>query len=1082
MQKALDRLLANTNALRLLRDILSKPDTSLFGTRDPSCICRNKHSRSLQLDDDDDGNTNRRKLSREEEKQEEQSLPENLFRKISVDSPETIGLRYSPSSGRSPLTTGSAKAKLKQVHLQRKAKDVESHDTAINVQTTSSSRACSPRPYLSDASRWLQRLMVWERREGVTGIREVLTEMRAQGFDFSEAGDKAKNIWNLLCKHRELWGVSLEYAADVRSRTGKVWDALYIAIMRQCCQDGDPATLRWHAYFKDRYHVPCEPLKAIIGAVFQSQRLSTTFKQLYLAVNERNLYDTIIPRLCHRKKYRAAVDWHLFLTEHGDRPTAALSDHPFVRQMEFPGSRRFSFASDAVEELPALGPLRSRRYGKEASPIQRVPTFSFTQEVMSRVMGDVHNIRPVEITDQFCARLFATHAFPIDFVIMGLGAFGAQSVGPLSLRQLALRLDSSSALLEKVHKVREAGISIRECVFAQAIVKLATEKKEKIYNALLATDQHPEVLDDKETQLRLLRSYFERSDWHNVHWTLYILRHFHHWTENYEWNALVQHHAKESGWDQLSVVIEDVRQSGVRLTQETISCIFGYKMRPRRAGHRPIATREAYDSLFLANFLRCLFEDGWPVRPWQWNEVTRRLAMDQQWEEFSRIILWLTRTYDPSWANTGENVYSFTHPSRQDRQRLWMASTGSLPATADEHFLRQLFPPSRQGAIIEWGFHCGFQKLESSLKWKLEIKRHADQKSSDDRKGASTGDTSAIEQEDVLFPPPDLYPLRGLALLVELHSLGVHIDQVRVERVLRMRLWQLYAPFNISNVPKNRRAYQINPWPLEKLLFGVQRVLGLSDTNPHVFRRSGIPGHGHGMAAARQASRSSHDILVPDLSKATTKLDESVLDHNVGNLGFSTKDTVNKDSIWISSQRLDDDDEAVGSKQEPFPLPEDLPDEHAFPQMLSPKICALLRTIRDEPPLGPSAEQHSIFLRSASDAREEHVDAQQKPVGMPRDLLIHRVRLAMAVFGQQRPVHGYQDRNSRRVRMNLRRWIALVASQGTREARQKRALEGLLSPRIKGRFRRGTSGRARARFLKAQKTWQVQNMKVHKTL
>ncbi|KAF2104186.1 hypothetical protein NA57DRAFT_70403 [Rhizodiscina lignyota] len=949
--------------------------------------------------------------------------------------------------------------------------------------------------------KWPELLEASDRLEGASGIRRVLEDMITLEIDLPEEDDAVKVTWRLLRKHRELWDDVFQFAIGIKSRTGRVYPSLYIGIMRQCFRESRHAVLYWHMRFKEQYYVPQGILKAIVKMIPRDPECWSIFEELYLAEDQRDLYntliyllccrrqfekatewhhlliqhgdtpkglyDTLIPYLCRQKEYQMAVEWHYLLIQHGDRPSLALADHPFVKQMEFPGSRRFVFTSTPASPSPSLAALPSHRYSKKPEGSSVIPISNFTHEVMSRIMGHVHNIPPVDISDQFCARLFATQAFPVDFVIMGLSAFGAEWVGPLALRELALRVNSTSGLLEKVQRLREAGISVRECVFTLALVKLATEKRETLYNTLLSTDQHPEVLEDKDTQMRLLESYLQKGNWGDVHWTLYVLRHFHNWAENFEWNALLQHHAEKSDWNQLMEIITEVRQSGTRLTGVSIAHIFRHKLRPRRQGHRPAPVSDYDDTLFLANFLRCLFEDGWPVQPWAWIEITRRLGMTGRWKDLSHMLIWLARNYQLAMSSVPSRTGIVTTAQRRDRQQIWLASTSKLPNSNEQHLLRQFFPPARQGAIIEWGFQTGFKELERWWKMRHTTASSADWKQLMSRSKASTWNPFLFS--DLEVPPPDLYPLRGLALLVQLHSLGVYIDQDRVVRALTNRLWQLYAPINGSNVQQNRRAYQINPWTLEQMLFGVQRVLGDMDDgkpvsqgmdnsterNAKFEQQASIGGNDANRGSA--TGQDSHDMNIAEVEEG---FGNAIVEY-VPKRPANTMPRSHEHRETVTS----------GSEQSEHVIqdPPTYADHNIFPPVLCPQVEAVLKEIKAESPLEPrsigtpiTSPPHSS--PSQDDDHRHHASNQTSP-STERARLIRRVKLAMAVFGSRRYMHGRIG-----ARMSLPDWILLVRFWGTPEQKRSRALRGLFSPGVRGVFPLKKGARERLRYIPAS-TW-----------
>src|SRR5699024_2293321 len=124
------------------------------------------------------------------------------------------------------------------------------------------------------------------------------------------------------------------------------------------------------------------------------------------------------------------------------------------------------------------------------------------------------------LKDEFGARLFATAAFGFDTVLAGLAMFRIPVIGPLSLREMAIRSHGSRDIQEKLQRLQKAGISIGDSVYARLLRKLAVENRDILLADLLESDQHPDMLEDAGIQESLLVSNYMARDGRQYNLTL----------------------------------------------------------------------------------------------------------------------------------------------------------------------------------------------------------------------------------------------------------------------------------------------------------------------------------------------------------------------------------------------------------------------------------------------------------------------------------------------------------------------------------------------------------------------------------
>ena len=90
---------------------------------------------------------------------------------------------------------------------------------------------------------------------------------------------------------------------------------------------------------------------------------------------------------------------------------------------------------------------------------------------------------------------------------------GVNEIGPQALRVLGLRTDPLTDLQDRFRELKEAGIALKGCVFSLALEKFSSEGHMPLVQSILDSDQHPDVFDERETQVDLLDYYLEQNDW-----------------------------------------------------------------------------------------------------------------------------------------------------------------------------------------------------------------------------------------------------------------------------------------------------------------------------------------------------------------------------------------------------------------------------------------------------------------------------------------------------------------------------------------------------------------------------------------
>ncbi|KAJ9659086.1 hypothetical protein H2201_007488 [Coniosporium apollinis] len=651
---------------------------------------------------------------------------------------------------------------------------------------------------------WVVLLQFRQRIHGDDGVHDIWDGLRARKIDVPTDGTNADVLWGAFLSHPRLKVPTIEYAADLRRREGRAYGPLYATIVGQALRSNPENAFAWHKRLVTAGLVDPGALRRVAGAATHSRASLKAFRLIYLESKDRNVYDSLITALCQREQYDAAIRWHQFLIRNNDRPSKALE----TEHSPSPNSGGHDPIQVGHNTQPESHPAASLVLptdDKDAS------TGRFSREMMNRLLGIAHAVAPKQINDVLCARLFATSAFPVEAVISGLRMFGVEALGPLALRELAARVDNPYVIVRKIEHLKQAGISIGQTVFSRAVYKFAQEGRADMLSDLLATDQHPDVLEDRAKQKELLSAYLAAEDWQQVHRTLAILTIFHADPQTESWNILLRSYSRLQELAKLNSILEDMRINRIQITEQSLNSLHHHTLRLRSRSKRPITKWvHSFDDLrLMTNIWRSVLESGGQLPPWRWREILRRFGMTGRLSELRSLMLWLAAWYSPATAAAMRSKYARTAalpPAGAEKPSssasdftshpVFPIDASLLPTSHPNHPLRQIFRPVLQSAIVEWGFKT------------LALQPPAGTKSAK----SST-------------PAPAHHWYFGLRSLQLLRERGVHVDPSTVRKAVQLRLWILYGPGR-SNRLANRVARQRNPYTLEQFVGFVNEFWG----------------------------------------------------------------------------------------------------------------------------------------------------------------------------------------------------------------------------------------------------------------
>lgn len=729
-----------------------------------------------------------------------------------VDQRKTEGEEAAPEEGSntlsciSPLEPRAVSRRVHSAHrgsIRRRLWGWEAFQFESNVGGSNASglQLVDDPEHSDDFRIWIELLRFRQRVYGLQGTLDIWKGIKKRRLTLPVRGPQADILWSSFISHGFEQGELLDevylHAREIFKNTGTAWQDIYKEIVGNLLATDPGQAYRWHDLILPIHRPSPDEVGYVFNQALASKVALGVFEQIYKELDVRTLYANIVPRLCDLDLYDTAHKWHHLLMQMGDVPGSSDAVKPLMRHLTLYKS------SDQLQDftrslIDAHVPFTvSTCQASQGDPI-------ISRETMSRMLGEAHSIAPKSFSDEFCARLFATSAFSVDLVMSGLRMLGWESIGPLSLKEIASRDATTEAVSTRIDQFRELGISIGSSIFAKLIEQLAMQGKQDMLEALISSDQHPDVLEDRELQESLLASYHAAQDLPRFNSTLAVLTcrskenvAFH------KMNLILRSYIRQRNLTAAIRTLEDMRLAKVPVSTRSTRFIRYSILRPRKVGRRPVSLAVHFDDLgHLIGLWQAIVRCGGYVAPLSWREVLRRLGQTGRLEEFEKLALWLVVWYHPDKA---KSYRAWSSSYAGSKRRAWVPR--ELSAYHYCHPYRILFSSVQQEAIIAWGFRTLAMKptpsrcsLESPRTWTW-----------------------------------------GLRLLLKLKKLGVAVSKGRVRRVLKHRLNILYGPGR-SAVPANRLARTNNPYPLNFLVENIEnrwkRIFVQTPRSPSTERRA----------------------------------------------------------------------------------------------------------------------------------------------------------------------------------------------------------------------------------------------------
>ena len=560
---------------------------------------------------------------------------------------------------------------------------------------------------------WLELFLYRRRVHGVQGVRPIWLGLLKRDVPLAYY-PSALTIWSILLElgHSDSHVLHQvhQYAEHTYARTGYKYPCLYIDIIRHRLADESwTSTLEWHEKLRDLFPPTSEQyckLLACFNRKDPSIKFTRFFQKAYEDLSIQGVYATIVPILCMAQSFRAALEWHDFLIKHKDLPATSEPVNQLLDYLSMTQNKQQ--ASKITKNLLDSGVrFISKSNGKlEENEI-------LTKEAMNLIHGKHYGITQKELSDEFCARLFATRFFSVQTTVKGLEILGMQAIGPKAFRELMSRtlqgggMDSHLAL-DVLHQLSIAGISIGRSTFARVVKELATCHQVDTLYDIVTCDMHVEAFEDHVLQESLLHQYCETGDERGIQRTLAILlvdTRNDQRRQRQSWNYLLRSAIDSQNWKKISRLLEKMLESAIEVAPRSYRFMIHRLCVGRRAGQRPSVPTNDLDPLI--NTWQLVMRKGGTIPIALWAEVLTRLGMNGFLHEYEKLALWLVMWFvQPSFRSSQMTVRASQKHTEDSSMLTDRPTAGRFVAHRDaNHPIRQLFPPAAVQGIVAWGFH-----------------------------------------------------------------------------------------------------------------------------------------------------------------------------------------------------------------------------------------------------------------------------------------------------------------------------------------------------------------------------------------
>ncbi|MCJ1280201.1 hypothetical protein MMC21_008028 [Puttea exsequens] len=704
----------------------------------------------------------------------EQTAAENTTERHSSGQKETPGqLEHylKESNGQNYKISHAQQEKEEPWRTQLLTFEQYQYESNVGGRPSRGSRLVDNEKYAEDWALWLELARFSRRNYGIDGTRKIFRAVIKRGIHLPTDGATGEELWELmlqsglagLADKKEAWMKAIvSYATGLEESTGHYWAGLYRSMVGYTLAAHPAMAWKWHLRLAKHFKPRLEDYRHLFQISLLGNSLNA-FMAIYKFHPLLGMYAHIVPELCRLKMYQGADEWHRVLCKNRDLPRDFKDFKPLLKYLQRLGPNPRSqqllegLRDALVAESSSLLDDFDRQTGAEI----------LTREAMNEQLGEAHGVSPKILSDRFCARLFATKYVSVEMIISGLQMLGLQTLGPLSLRELAAK-DKCHPKIFMNHLValREAGVIIEKSPFSRVLEKLAQEGRGSILRSVVQCDLHPDAFSDLKLQERLLAIYISTKQPLRIERTLAVIAYHSEQDSEQEvcrWNALLRTYSTLKRLDDVRSTIEHMQRKDISITAASSlhlrRCLLSYRQVCSRAHNSDNLT-------ILINASQLSLQRGESIPIIAWREILRRLGMAGRLVELENLALWLVDHY------TNPTVLQTINARRMVSERI--APTGwtarMLANNTDQlGFLRILFTTSFVHAVVKWGFQH-------------EVRTHFPTHSLKEFKANPT------------HPRDDQTPWTwGLLLLLKLQKRGVPLQKYDVASVCRQCLSLLFG-------------------------------------------------------------------------------------------------------------------------------------------------------------------------------------------------------------------------------------------------------------------------------------------------
>ena len=696
-----------------------------------------------------------------------------------------------PEPNATPVTEEVKHAATRLRRWQRRLTTFEQfkYESDIDAFPSQGKRLLDVHRIRRDATIWIELLQFRRRTLGPEGIIPLWNRLKNSSLLFGTNVLQC-GVLELGFQNPEVLEEVFQYAEDRYRKKDFRCSHLYYIIVGHLLQIEPRKAYYWHTRLKNSFAPSDEEFKQMFRQINAADReVLAVFERIYADIICPQMYSTVIPSLCDQKLYDSALRWHKALVANGDFPSSYLYAQPLLHELASRGWKYILLrcTTDLVN-------------GGVSFPESTSQTLK-TNTVISREMADsfyakFYGFAPRSLSDDFCARLFATRAFSVGTVMKGLQILGFDVIGPMALREIAARaitdgMCSSEIVVQHLSTLRHAGISIGNSVLSRLIEKLAFASEDRILADAINCDLHPEAFEDWKLQEKLLASYIAKGDQLQADRTLAVLlldSKARHRTPDH-WNILFRTCLTQRHWRGMHQILETMREQKFSLSSKSCKYLRECVLTPRQVSKGPSTTDDLCSIINIWQWKMCA---GGYILPKAWIEILRRLGMTGQLVELEKLAFWLARwytdsTFQASQVETGINM--------SYRNRL----TDLPPRRHPLHPCNIIFTKSFVQSVVAWGFRHSPGMIQYS---KLTFR---EQKS-----------INASNEAPWMW---------GLQLLKKLKACNVYIERKDVARSCRLRLKIMFGP-GLSRRRVNRLIQKTNKSGPENYVDAMKHIWG----------------------------------------------------------------------------------------------------------------------------------------------------------------------------------------------------------------------------------------------------------------